>query len=93
MNITPAREAVRRFLGGNNRPHLRPERGFCAAGAWFVAVLGASSYTYAEANGDEQLASWIGARAGLEFYQGVLKLVGSRQHQDRCDEVPVPLRS
>jgi transposase len=28
----------------------------------FVAVLGASSYTYVEAMRDEQLASWIGAR-------------------------------
>jgi transposase len=27
----------------------------------FVAVLGASSYTYAEATADERLASWIGA--------------------------------
>jgi len=27
----------------------------------FVAVLGASSYTYAAATSDEQLASWIGA--------------------------------
>ena len=27
----------------------------------FVAVLGASSYTYAEVTPDEQLASWIGA--------------------------------
>src|SRR5690349_2964942 len=42
----------------------------------FVAVLGASSYTYAEATADEQLASWIGARVrAFEFYQGVPKLV------------------
>jgi transposase len=27
----------------------------------FVASLGASSYTYAEATADQQLASWIGA--------------------------------
>jgi len=27
----------------------------------FVAVMGASSYTYTEATADEQLASWIGA--------------------------------
>lgn len=42
----------------------------------FVAVLGASSYTYSEATGDEQLASWIGAHVrAFEFYQGVPKLV------------------
>jgi transposase len=42
----------------------------------FVAVLGASSYTYAEATRDEQLASWIGAHVrAFEFYQGVTKLV------------------
>jgi hypothetical protein len=42
----------------------------------FVAVLGASSYTYAEATGDEQLANWIGARVrAFEFYQGTPKLV------------------
>jgi transposase len=42
----------------------------------FVAVLGASSYTYAEATRDEQLASWIGAHVrAFEFYQGVPKLV------------------
>jgi len=38
--------------------------------------LGASSYTYAEATPDEQLASWIGAHVrAFEFYQGVPKLV------------------
>jgi hypothetical protein len=42
----------------------------------FVAVLGASSYTYAEATGDEQLANWIGAHVrAFEFYEGTPKLV------------------
>ena len=42
----------------------------------FVAVLGASSYTYADATGDEQLANWIGAHVrAFEFYQGTPKLV------------------
>ena len=37
----------------------------------FVAVLGASSYTYAEVTPDEQLASWIGAHVrAFEFFQG-----------------------
>lgn len=39
-------------------------------------MLGASSYTYAEATADEQLASWISAHVrAFEFYQGVPKLV------------------
>lgn len=42
----------------------------------FVGVLAASSYTYGEATGDEQLANWIGANVrAFEFYQGVPKLV------------------
>ena len=42
----------------------------------FVAVLGAISYTYAEATPDERLTSWIGAHVRtFEFYQGVPKLV------------------
>jgi transposase len=42
----------------------------------FVAVMGASSYIYAEATPDEQLASWIGAHVrAFEFYQGLPKLV------------------
>ena len=37
-----------------------------------MAVLGANSYTYAEATRDEQLANWIGAHVqAFEFYQGV----------------------
>lgn len=42
----------------------------------FVAVLGASSYTYAEATRDQQLEAWIGAHIhALEFFGGVPKLV------------------
>ena len=38
--------------------------------------MGASSYTYAEATADEQLASWIGAHVrAFEFFQGTPKLV------------------
>ena len=37
----------------------------------FVAVLGASSYTYAEATRDQQLESWIQAHIhALEFFGG-----------------------
>jgi transposase len=42
----------------------------------FVAVLGASSYTYAEATRDQQLESWIQAHIhALEFFGGVPTLV------------------
>ena len=38
----------------------------------FVAVLGASSYTYAEATRDQQLEAWIQAHIhALEFFGGV----------------------
>ena len=41
-----------------------------------VAVLGASSYTYSEGTGDEQLANWIGAHVrAFDFYHGAPKLV------------------
>jgi transposase len=46
------------------------------AASLFVAVLGASSYTYAEATRDQQMEAWIGAHVhAFEFFQGVPKLV------------------
>ena len=42
----------------------------------FVAVLGASSYTYAEATGTQRLADWIGAHMRtFEFLGGVPEIV------------------
>jgi transposase len=42
----------------------------------FVAVLGASNYTYVEATLDQQLASWIGAHVrAFEFFGGCPQLV------------------
>src|SRR5580658_2257741 len=42
----------------------------------FVAVLGASSYTYAEATCDQQMESWIQAHVhAFEFYGGVTSLI------------------
>jgi len=38
---------------------LDPRRGPVQQAHLFVAVLGATSYTYAEATPDEHLASWI----------------------------------
>jgi len=46
------------------------------AACLFVAVLGASSYTYAEAARDQQLEAWIQAHIhALEFFGGVPTLV------------------
>jgi transposase len=42
----------------------------------FVAVLGASSYTYAEATADEQMINWLSAHMRtFEFLGGVPKLI------------------
>jgi|SRR5690349_1222352 transposase len=42
----------------------------------FVATLGASSYTYAEATRDQQMESWLGAHArAFEYCGGIPKLV------------------
>src|ERR1700751_4983299 len=61
---------------GTTIPIYDPRGGPVQQAHLFVAVLGASSYTYAEATADEQLASWIGAHVrAFEFYQGVPKLV------------------
>jgi transposase len=61
---------------GTTIPIYNPSGGPVQQAHLFVAVLGASSYTYAEATGDEQLANWIGAHVrAFEFYQGVPKLV------------------
>jgi transposase len=45
-------------------------------GHLFVAVLGASSYTWAEAAADEQMVSWLTAHMrAFEFFGGVTRLV------------------
>jgi transposase len=42
----------------------------------FVMVLGASSYTYAEATADQQLTAWISAHIhAFEYFSGVPRLV------------------
>ncbi len=49
----------RRRAGGGRPPHRRAEDG-----AGFVAVLGASNFTYAQARWTQGLADWIGAHVG-----------------------------
>jgi transposase len=42
----------------------------------FVMVLGASSYTYAEARRDQQLTAWISAHIhAFEYFGGVPRLL------------------
>jgi transposase len=42
----------------------------------FVAVLGASSYTYAESTRDEQMINWLTVHMrAFEFFGGVTKLI------------------
>jgi transposase len=49
----------------------------------FVAVLGASSYTYAEATPDGQLASWIAAHVrAFRVLSKRTETRSARQHQD-----------
>ena len=51
---------------------MTPRRGKAWPASLFVSVLGASSYTYAEATRDQQLEAWIQAHIhALEFFGGV----------------------
>jgi transposase len=54
------REAIRR-LGRRHGAGVRRRDGPGASCPYFVAVLGASNYTYAEARWSEALPDWIGA--------------------------------
>jgi transposase len=61
---------------GTTIPIYDPQGGPQQAGHLFVAVLGASSYTYAEATHDEQLSNWIAAHVrAFEFFNGVPALI------------------
>lgn len=57
---------------GPTVPILDPETGQRREAVIFVAVLGASNYTAAEATGKRDLADWIGSPVrALEFWGGV----------------------
>jgi transposase len=54
----------------------QPDRSGVLQSSLFVAVLGASSYTYAEATEDETMPNWIGAHVrAFEFMGGVAELL------------------
>src|SRR5262249_31681235 len=61
---------------GARIPIHDPQTGAILEASLFVGVLGASSYTYAEATRSQDLECWIGAHVrNLEFLDGVPELV------------------
>ena len=61
---------------GAKIPVYDPETGQAQETSLFVAVLGASNYTYAEATATQQIEDWIGAHIrAFEFFGGVPELV------------------
>ena len=61
---------------GVTMPLHDPQTGEIHPTSLFVAVLGASNYTYAEANENQQMVSWIGAHVRtFEFLGGCPALV------------------
>ena len=61
---------------GATIPLHHPQTGEIHPASLFVAVLGASNYTYAEANENQQMVSWIGAHVRtFEFLGGCPALV------------------
>jgi transposase len=61
---------------GATIPIQNPESGEVHPAAVFVAVLGASSYTFAEATTGQDLRNWIGSHMrACEFFHGVVEVV------------------
>ena len=61
---------------GPTMPVVNPDTGEIREAQVFVAVLGASSYTYAEATWSQALPDWIGSHVrAFEFYGGVTQIV------------------
>lgn len=61
---------------GDTVPVINPDTGEVRQAHLFIAVLGASSYTYAQARWSETLPDWIGAHVtALGFIGGVPKAV------------------
>lgn len=61
---------------GVSLPISDPQSGEVRQGQVFVATLGASNYTYAEATWSQGLADWLGShRRALEFFGGVPEII------------------
>ena len=64
-----------------------PETGEIREAQMFVATLGASNYTYAEAHWSQSLPNWIAAHVrAFAFLGGVPSRAGAGQSQGRCDQ-------
>ena len=74
----PHRAGEKLFVdwAGDQIPIYDPHSGAVEPASIFVAVLGASSYTFATATPTQELPYWIGAHVeALEFFGGVPELV------------------
>ena len=61
---------------GATMPVQDPDTGEIWQASLFVMVLGASSYTYAEATRDQQLSAWISSHIhAFEYFGGVPRLL------------------
>jgi transposase len=61
---------------GQTVPIIDPSTGEATKAHIFIAVLGASNYSYAEASPAEDLPSWIKAHIhAFEFFQGVTEII------------------
>jgi transposase len=61
---------------GDKLPYIDPESGEVREASLFLAVLGASNYTYAEAFADERTESFLAAHArAFEFFGGAPELI------------------
>ena len=70
--VHPAGERLFVDFAGQTVGVIDPATGEVRAAQVFVAVLGASNYTYAEAVWTQSLPDWIGAHVrALEFLGGV----------------------
>jgi len=72
----PAGEKMFVDWAGDTVPLYDPTTGEVASVSLFVAVLGASSYTYARAALSQDLTNWIDCHiSALEYFQGAPRLV------------------
>lgn len=63
-------------FSGDGIPWIDPRTGEIREAALFVAVLGASNYTYAEAFENEQLPAWIAGHVhALEYIEGIPRVI------------------
>jgi transposase len=61
---------------GQTVPVTDPQTGVVREAEIFVAVLGASNYTFSEATWDQSLASWTGSHVhAFEYFEGVPEIV------------------